>query len=569
MSDIEIIFSYNGFDTIIQCDNDKKFKDIYLNFRNKAKAEKKQLYFMYNGTSITNDESTFDEIANYEDKKRNKMNILVNELEFKDDIKNKQSDIIIKSKNIICPKCNENIKFNIDNYNINLFECKNKHNIDLFLDEFDASQNINISKIICQNCKNYNKGNVHDNVFYRCNSCKINLCPICFSNHDKKHNLINYDDKNYICEEHNKIYISYCEECRENLCLFCEPNHKGHNIIHFGEFIPDKNHINNKLKQLKEKIDVLKNDVNDIITKLNKFMKNLDVYYSINENIINNYNQDKINCEILNNINNINKEDIIKDINEITEDKNIITKFEKMMHIYNNMISPNNILITYNVPKRQFYVNIFGEDFVKNNKKNCKMIIEGNAYALSEKFDLENYNEDKLTINLKGIKNITNISYMFNNCKTLISLSDISKMDTSKVINMSYLFSYCYSLNSLPDISEWNTLNVKDMSYMFTNCKALKSLPDLSKWNTSNVNNMKAMFSGCKSLISLPDISNWDISNVNNISEMFSYCESLISLPDISKWNTSQLKENKGMYDGCDKIKNKQIIKPKKWKFFG
>ena len=34
---------------------------------------------------------------------------------------------------------------------------------------------------------------------------------------------------------------------------------------------------------------------------------------------------------------------------------------------------------------------------------------------------------------------------------------------------------------SLPDISKWNTNNVTDMSYMFSNCKSLISLPNLLK----------------------------------------------------------------------------------------
>ena len=45
------------------------------------------------------------------------------------------------------------------------------------------------------------------------------------------------------------------------------------------------------------------------------------------------------------------------------------------------------------------------------------------------------------------------------------------------------------------------------MSYMFYGCKSLLSLPDISKWNTSSVDDMRRMFYGCKSLSSLPDIS--------------------------------------------------------------
>ena len=54
---------------------------------------------------------------------------------------------------------------------------------------------------------------------------------------------------------------------------------------------------------------------------------------------------------------------------------------------------------------------------------------------------------------------------------------------------MSGIFYWCSSI-SLPDISKWNTINVTDMSYIFYNCRALSFLPDISKWNTNNVANM-------------------------------------------------------------------------------
>ena len=66
------------------------------------------------------------------------------------------------------------------------------------------------------------------------------------------------------------------------------------------------------------------------------------------------------------------------------------------------------------------------------------------------------------------------------------------------------MFSECKSLISLPDISKWNTKNVQDMSYMFSGYNSLKSLPDISKWNTSNVINFQGLFSKCNSLKFLP-----------------------------------------------------------------
>ena len=50
---------------------------------------------------------------------------------------------------------------------------------------------------------------------------------------------------------------------------------------------------------------------------------------------------------------------------------------------------------------------------------------------------------------------------MFYDCSSLISIKDISKLNTNKVINISNMFYNCSSLISLPDISNWKTNNVK------------------------------------------------------------------------------------------------------------
>ena len=187
MEQAEIVFNYNGLETNIQSDFNIKFKDIYKSFKFKTKAEQKNLVFMYNGFVIQNEELTCYELANDEDKRRKKMNILVNEIEEEEEIiQNSQDECIIKSKAIICPQCKENIKLKFENYIISLFDWKNKHKIDdILLDKFESTQTIDISIIICNNCKKYNKANVYNNEFYRCNICSINLCPICYSNHDK------------------------------------------------------------------------------------------------------------------------------------------------------------------------------------------------------------------------------------------------------------------------------------------------------------------------------------------------------------------------------------------------
>ena len=74
--------------------------------------------------------------------------------------------------------------------------------------------------------------------------------------------------------------------------------------------------------------------------------------------------------------------------------------------------------------------------------------------------------------------------------------------------DMSRMFYDCISLLSLPDISKWNTINVINMSDMFSCCSSLSSLPDISKWNTNNVNNMSRMFDNCILLLCIPYLQN-------------------------------------------------------------
>jgi len=176
----------------------------------------------------------------------------------------------------------------------------------------------------------------------------------------------------------------------------------------------------------------------------------------------------------------------------------------------------NEIILRYNTNNiRDNKIKIFGETFVKNNKNNCKILFENKSYELIAYFDISNYcNKDNiLEIKLQGINNITNASYMFSGCNSLLPLSELSKWDTSNVTDMSGMFSWCESLLYLPDISNWNVNNVSNMDSMFGWCFFLKSLPDISKWSINHVKNIGTIFGCCYDLSSLPDISKWNINN--------------------------------------------------------
>ena len=187
---INVIFSLNEENTILQCEKEEKIKNICQNFISQKGLNINTLYFIYNGSQINLD-LTVDEAVDSIDRNLNEIKILVHE-------RNKTIDVeeLKKLKEILCPKCNEHCRFNIKDFKIKLYECKNKHEIDrILLSEFKNNNNIiDEEKIICNNC-DISKGYKHNNKFYKCITCKNFLCPLCMSLHSN-HIVIDYDKLN-------------------------------------------------------------------------------------------------------------------------------------------------------------------------------------------------------------------------------------------------------------------------------------------------------------------------------------------------------------------------------------
>ena len=567
MENAEIEFIDNGAKTVIQCNINDKMKDICKKFREKANIrEDIAILYSYNGKVGFNEELSFQETANIQDKERNKMNILVYEQEEIINKNDNQPDnmilnqnILIKSENIICPKCKETIKMDIKDYKINLSDCINKHNFDnILLNEFDKTQEMDLRTIICDICQKSNKSITYNNEFNKCLTCDKNICPLCKQNHDKEHKIINYDKKYYICNKHNENYNSYCEDCKINICTLCDM-HKDHKKINFIDILPNKEDLNKKKKELKEAIISFDNSINMLINILNEVKDKIDIYYKINEDIINNYDDKNRNYETLFYLNQFKNNNIINDLNKIVESDSIKDKFNNVFNLYSKM-NIDEISINYEIKEyHQKQVKIFGKEFVERNKKNCKIIIDGKEQDLKEIHTFGFFfgtDKDSLNIKLKGITNITSMSNMFDECISLSGVPDIHKWNTSNITNMSGIFKGCTLLSSLPDISKWNLTFVTNISKMFFKCNQLFPMPDISNWKTSNVTNMSHLFDECRSITSLPDISKWDTSNVTDMSYMFDECSSLTSIPDISKWNTNKVTNMRYMFCGCNSLKS-------------
>ena len=228
---------------------------------------------------------------------------------------------------------------------------------------------VDISKIICNNCKNKNKYNTYNNDFYRCITCKINISPLCKSIHDKKHKIIKYDNKNYLCDKHYMNYIKYCKKCKMNMCIKCVQEHNNHENIDLGQILINEKDIVKDKNELKEYINKLNNNIEEIINKLNNISQYYNTYYNIYNIITNSYNSENINYEILQNIiefknyNNI----IIQDINNIININNINDKFINLINIY---------------------------DKIHKNNDNINNEVEKELKNLTYKFDITNTNED-------------------------------------------------------------------------------------------------------------------------------------------------------------------------------
>ena len=133
------------------------------------------------------------------------------------------------------------------------------------------------------------------------------------------------------------------------------------------------------------------------------------------------------------------------------------------------------------------------------------------------------------------------------------SLGNIGDFDVSNVTDMSYMFEDCKSLESLGGLESWNTSNVTDMSYMFEDCKSIKSLDGLESWNTGNVTNMSQMFWHCDNLTDISAVRSWTFNETKHgiytVTAMFRYCGKLSNISYIESWADIFYEKSK-TYDG-------------------
>ena len=240
---------------------------------------------------------------------------------------------------------------------------------------------------------------------------------------------------------------------------------------------------------------------------------------------IKNYNQNYIIAEF-----NIKEEDVNKEIQ-------IINSFEEYK-------------------RNDKYAKDEEDDYKYQNEKeikeNCEISINNNNIPFSYKYIFKIKGKYKIQYSFKN--KITNMSYMFYNCKCLINLN-LSQFDSQSVIKMVSMFSICENLTKI-NFSNFNTKKVDDMTHMFYDCNSLTNL-NLSNFNTQNVKNMWSMFQYCTALTNI-DLSNFNTQNVTDMHQMFESCRSLTNI-DLSNFNTQNVTTFSYMFKDCDSLININI----------
>jgi len=305
---------------------------------------------------------------------------------------------------IKCPECGKSCFLNIKDYKISLNQCENGHNINFVpLNELENCINKYDSKIFCYYCKK-NKLEANKTHFYKFLLSELYLCESCKQSNNSNQKLISLEHVNYICNKDNLPYISYCKNCNKNLCSKCEIIHdKNHYLIKYSNMINNNNYYSQNLNDFMVKVKQFENEINSLINILNKVLYSTDIYSKLYNSIIKNESEYK-NYQLLCNkitLNDFNQI-LLKDINKIINENNMINKFAFIKEMYDKMNNFNN-------PNGNEYNNNYNNNNFNNNYNSISLNnnnnIPNNINQINNNFLNSNNNIPNNIINLFILNN--------------------------------------------------------------------------------------------------------------------------------------------------------------------
>ena len=192
------------------------------------------------------------------------------------------------------------------------------------------------------------------------------------------------------CKLHNKKFVGYCESCKLDICLLCTSNHEKHDLLQYNEIQP----TSKKVAELKEKFIEYKKNNKLLISKFHLWLEKINYYSNkileilennekVYQNTFSNYDENNLIFSEIDNMNQIRKKGLIlgyKNINlelfeneeKILENSDVIIKVIKEMEmedVFFSIKNQNNFLNTENVIKKENIMEQEQKEREDNKKK--------------------------------------------------------------------------------------------------------------------------------------------------------------------------------------------------------
>ena len=377
----------------------------------------------------------------------------------------------------------------------------------------------------------------------------------------------------------------------QNNCKICEGK-KGKNVVKTsknieslqkGIYNKNNNYENKKKNEIRNKIQITKENIFFKLKKDDSFKKYGIVYVTKNEQMKRNELKNNIDKELY-----LNHHFETLNLSLIQEIKKIrifnYVKWQKKRLNYISHILLNFLILVllffYSNAKFIEYLQFShnSQFSIKLNGKGVKYFINKNygyspstVYINSEyQYDIQkfyNFTESINTVTFyissnsfegmfKDLGSITeinilsydssvnNIKRMFEGCKNLVT-ANIRNIYTNSYLQCDYLFQGCEKLSGLTLNS--NQISVGSMEGMFYNCKSLISIGNF-RFNTNNVGKMDNLFFGCSKLTNI-NINNFSSNNLRSTISMFQGCNQLKTINFPTNFASSVTNMDKMFYE--------------------
>ena len=171
---------------------------------------------------------------------------------------------------------------------------------------------------------------------------------------------------------------------------------------------------------------------------------------------------------------------------------------------------------------------------------------------------------------IEGLENLnttrtTSMKDMFHNCKELrgYSMKFGKNFKTTKCTTMTGMFEGCEKIDKIEGLNQVSSEVLTDIGYMFYNCKALKNISlgsmgngwGVGGFSTKNITNLQGVFWNCNSVESIYVCNSErydnsiDATSVTNLGRLFYGCGKCTTFPDIL--NTDKVTDWYYMYRYC------------------